>query len=83
MLELFISFTSLYWISYSLRICSQISTKSSNVVFSIKIPENLQKNVCEEWEITEINYWLRLLIFDVESWFLFSQPVPKQHLSLL
>jgi len=43
MLESIISFSSLYWSSYSLRICSQISTNSSKVVISIKIPENLQK----------------------------------------
>ena len=43
MLESIISFSSLYWNSYSLRICSQILTNSSNVVFSMKIPENLQK----------------------------------------
>ena len=39
----FPSLPSLYCISYSLQLCSQISTNSSNVVFSIKSPENLQK----------------------------------------
>jgi len=39
MLESIISFSSLYWISYSLRICSQISL---NVFFSITISGNLQ-----------------------------------------
>ena len=40
MLESIISFSSLHWISYFLWIYSQISTNSSNVVFSIKIPDN-------------------------------------------
>ena len=42
MLELIISVSLLFWISYSLRMCSQISP---NIVFPIKIPGNLQKIV--------------------------------------
>jgi len=64
MLESIISFASLYKISYFLWIYSQISTNSSNVVFSIKIPENLQKIFVNNWEIIETNNWKRLLIFD-------------------
>ena len=44
---------------------------SENVVFSMKIPGNT-----EQWDITETNYWIRLLIFDDNSSFLFSKPVP-------
>ena len=40
------------------------------------------ENVCEQWEITESNNWIRLLIFDDKSWFLFYQPFPKQLISL-
>jgi len=43
MLESILSFSSLYLISHSLRICSQISTNFSNDIFSIKYPENIQK----------------------------------------
>ena len=39
MLELIISFSSLYWISYFLWNYSMIFTNSSNVAFSIKISE--------------------------------------------
>ena len=53
--------------------------KFSNVVFSIKIPGN----VCEQWDITETNNWIRLVFFDDKSWFLFSQFVSKQLISLL
>ena len=60
MLKSIISFSSLYWISYFLWTYSQISTNSSNVVFLIKIPENL----CNNWEIIETNNWIRLLIFE-------------------
>ena len=63
MLESTISFSSIYWISYSLWISLQIFTDSSNFVFSIKIIEN----VCEQWEITETNKWVRLLIFGDKS----------------
>ena len=54
---------------------------SSNVVFSIEIPEN----VCEQWEITETNNWIGLLIFDDTNQFLFLffQPAPKQLIILL
>ena len=83
MLEPIISFSSLYWIAYFLWNCSQISSNSSNVVFSKKIPRNLQKNVCEHLDITETNNWIRLLIFDDNNSVLFSQAVPKQLISLL
>ena len=42
-----------------------------------------RENVCEAWDITETNNWIRLLIFDDKSPFFFSQPVPKQLISLL
>jgi len=61
MLESIISFSSLYWIYYFIWICSPISTNSSNVVFSIKIAENLQK-IFENNEIIETYNWL--IIFD-------------------
>ena len=76
MLEKIISFLSLYWIIYSLQICSQIS---SNLVFCSKSTEN----VCEQWDITEANKWTRLLIFDDKSYFGFSQSVSEQLISLL
>ena len=43
MLESSISFSSLNCTSYYVRVCSQISKNSLNVVFTIKIPKNLQK----------------------------------------
>ena len=43
MLESIISFSSLYWISYFLWICSRICKILQMSSFSIKIPENLQK----------------------------------------
>ena len=68
MLKSIISFLLLYWISYFLWINSQISSNSSNDVFSIIILESLQKIILnnekpEYWEI-ETNNWTRLLIFD-------------------
>ena len=45
MLKSIISFSLLYWISYFLWIYSQISSNSSNVVFSLIILENLQKSL--------------------------------------
>ena len=60
MLDSIISFFSLYWTSYSLWICSQISSNLSNVAFSIKNPENLQKffanNETLQKPITEQDY---------------------------
>ena len=41
------------------------------------------ENFCEKWDITETNNWIKLLIFGDRSSFLFSQPVPKQLISLL
>jgi len=76
MLELIISYSSFYWISYSLRMCSQISTNSSNVVFFDKNCRKSTENVYEQWEITETNNWIELLTFDDKSQFIFSQPVP-------
>jgi len=34
-------------------------------------------NVCEHWDITETNNLIRFVIFDENSSFLFSQPVPE------
>ena len=55
--------------------------KSFNVVFSIKNPGNLQKmfvkNGTLQKPLTELH------IFDDNSYILFSQPVPKQLISLL
>ena len=67
MLELIISFPSVNWISYFSQIYLQISTNSSNLVFSIKIPKKSTENDCEESEITETTNWIRLLIFDDKS----------------
>ena len=67
MLESIISFSSLYWISYSLWIWLQISINCSNVVFSIKNKNKSTENVCEQWDITETNNWIRLLFFDDNS----------------
>ena len=68
MLKSIISFLLLYWISYLLWIYSQISSKSSNVVFSIIILENLRKSLWrmrnQNNEKIETNNWRRLLIFD-------------------
>ena len=63
MLELIISFSLFYWISYFLWIYSQISSNSSNVVFSIKIPKNLQKIFVNNEKLKTYN-WTRLLIFN-------------------
>ena len=68
------------WISYSLRICSQIA---SNVVFSIKIPEKYTENVCEQWDIKETKNWIRLLSFEDNSKFILSQLKFKQLTSFL
>ena len=65
MLESIISFSSLYWISYCLRICSQISTNSLNNVFSIKISENL----CEQWA-KRIEYILERNLNNPSVWIL-------------
>ena len=66
MLESIISFPLLYWISYFLWIYSQISSNSSNVVFSVIILENLQKSSGimrnQNNEKIETNNWTRLLI---------------------
>jgi len=61
-----ISFSLLCWISYFLWIYSQISSNSSNVVFSIIILENLQKIFVNNEKI-ETNNWTRLLIEERES----------------
>ena len=76
MLESIIFFSSLYWIFifYSLWICSLISSNSSNVAFSVKIPENLQKMFGN-------NETLQKPL--IEKDYLFSQPVPKQLICLL
>jgi len=62
MLESVISFSSINLISYFLWIYSQISTNSSNIVFSIIILENLQKifvnNEKLEWWEIETNNWI-------------------------
>jgi len=34
------------------------------------------ENVFEHWDTTETNNWIRLLIFNDNSKFLFSKPVP-------
>ena len=66
--ESIISFSSLYWISYFLWIYSQISSNSSNVVFSIIILENLRRSLWimrnKNNEKIETNNWTTLLIFD-------------------
>jgi len=49
----------------------------------IKNSRKSTENGFEHWAITETNNWIRLLIFDDKSWFLFSQPVPKELVSLL
>ena len=68
MLKSIISFSLLYWISNFLWIYSQISSNSSNVIFSIIILENLRKSFWiirnQNNEIIETNNWTRLLIFD-------------------
>ena len=64
-------FSLLYWISYFLCIASQISSNSSNVVFSIIIIENLQKIFVNN-DIIETNNWTRLLIFDEKINFYFN-----------
>ena len=68
MLKSIILFSLLYWISYFLWIYSQISSNSSNVVFSIIILENLRKSLWimrnQNNEKIETNNWTRLLIFD-------------------
>ena len=63
MLKSITSFSSLYLISYFLWIYSLISLNSSNFVFSIIIPENLQKIFVNNEKI-ENNNETRLLIFD-------------------
>ena len=35
-----------------------------------------KEHICEEWEITETNNWIRILIFEIRVNFSFSQPVP-------
>jgi len=68
MLKSINSFSLLYWMSYLLWIYSQISSNSSNVVFSIIILENLQKSLWimrnQNNEKIETNNWTRLLILD-------------------
>ena len=68
MLISIILFSLLYWISYFLWIYSQISSNSSNVVFTIIIIENLRKSLWimrnQNSEIIETNNKTRLLIFD-------------------
>jgi len=69
MLKSIISFSLLFIIiSYLLWIYSQISSNSSNVVFSIIILENLRKSLWimknQNNEKIESNNWTRLLIFD-------------------
>ena len=71
MLKSINSFSLLYWMSYLLWIYSQISSNSSNVVFSIIILENLQKSLWimrnQNNEKIETNNWTRLLIEERES----------------
>jgi len=64
MVESINSFLSVYWICYSLWFCSQISSNSSNVVFSIKIPGNLQKIFVNNETLQKLITEKRLLIFD-------------------
>ena len=68
MLKSIISFSLFYWISYFHWIYSQISSSSSNVVFSIIILENLRKSLWitknKNNEMIETNNWTRLLILD-------------------
>ena len=77
MLKSIISFSLLYWMSYFLWIYSQISSNSSNVVFSRVILENLRKSLWimknQNNEIIETNNWTwtRLLIFDEKINFYF------------
>ena len=82
MLELIIYFSSLYWISYSSWICSQTTSNSSNVVFSIKIPGNLQKmfvnNEILQKPITEKDYVFSMIIVNfyflnlfLNNWFVY------------
>ena len=68
---------------FSVIILSQISSNSSDVVFSIKIAGNPHKMFVNNWDITETNDWIWLLIFGDKSLFLFYQFVPKQLISLL
>jgi len=68
MLKSIISFSLLYWISYLFWIYLQICSNSSNVVFSMKILENLRNSLWilrnQNNETIETNNWTRLLIFD-------------------
>ena len=64
MLESIISFLSC--ISYSLWICLQISSNSSNVVFNTNYRKSTE-NGCGQWDITETNNWIRLIIYNDNS----------------
>ena len=76
MLKSIFSFSLLYWISHFFLIYLQISSNSSNVVFSTIILENLRTSLWimrnQNSEIIETNNWTRLLIFDenINSYFL-------------
>ena len=75
MLKSIISFSLLYWFSYFLWIYSQISSNSSNVVFSIIFQKICRKSFWimrnQNTEKIETNKWTRLLVFDDKIIFYF------------
>ena len=75
MLKSIFLFLLLNLISYFFKNYSQISSNSSNVVFSIIILENLRRSLWimrnQNNEKIETNNWTRLLIFDDKTNFYF------------
>ena len=51
-----VSFSSFTWFSYSLWFFLQISSNSTNVVFSLKNSRKSAKNGFEHWEIENISF---------------------------
>ena len=67
MLESIISTSSLYWISYSFKKIFADFYKFFKCCFFNNNYKKSTENVCEQWDITETNNCIRLLIIDDKS----------------
>ena len=66
MLKSIMSFSSFYWITFFMNLFEDFS-KFFKCCLSDKNSSKYTENICEQWDISETNNWIRFLIFDDKS----------------